>query len=96
MDNYTFIILRHVTNRLKNADEIWKECYKSIRLFYTNKIIIIDNNSDYSIIKNDIDLDNCEIINSSVFESRLFSPFYELLHIDFNSLIFFLSDMSKL
>jgi hypothetical protein len=87
MDNYTFIILRHVTNRLKNADEIWKECYKSIRLFYTNKIIIIDNNSDYSIIKNDIDLDNCEIINSSVFESRLFSPFYELLHIDFKKAV---------
>jgi len=83
-DNYVFIILRHVTTNLTNSDEIWKECYKSIRLFYKNKIIIIDNNSDYSIIKNTIELENCEIINSSVFNSRLFSPFYELLKINFN------------
>ena len=87
MDNYTFIILRHVTKKLENSDKIWKECYKSIRLFYTNKIIIIDNNSDFSIVNNDIDLINCEIINSSVAESRLFSPFYELLIIHFKKAI---------
>jgi hypothetical protein len=87
MNNYTFVILRHVTKQLNNSDEIWKECYKSIRLFYNNKIIIIDNNSDYNIIKNDIELKNCEIINSSAFNSRLFSPFYELLNIDFERAI---------
>ena len=64
MDDYTFVILRHVTKDLDDSCEIWKECYKSIRLFYSNKIIIIDNNSDYSIIKNNIELDNCEIIKS--------------------------------
>ena len=87
MDNYTFVILRHVTKQLNNSDEIWKECYKSIRLFYNNKIIIIDNNSDYTIIKNDIELENCEIINSSIFNSRLFSPFGELLKINFERAI---------
>jgi len=87
MDNYTFVILRHVTKQLNNSDEIWKECYKSIRLFYNNKIIIIDNNSDYTIIKNDIELENCQVINSSMFNSRLFSPFYELLNIDFERAI---------
>ncbi len=83
-----FVILRHVTKELDNSDEIWKLCYKSIRQFYTtNKIIIIDNNSDFSIIKNDIELYNCEIINSSAFNSRLFSPFYELLNINFKKAI---------
>jgi hypothetical protein len=87
MDDYIFIILRHVTKDLKNSDEIWKICYKSIRQFYNNKIIIIDNNSDYSIIKNDIELDNCETINCEFYNSRLFSPFYELLNIDFDRAI---------
>jgi len=87
MHNYVFVILRHVTKTLNNSDEIWKECYKSIRKFYDNKIIIIDNNSDYSIIKNNIKLDNCEIINCSIFNSRLFSPFYELLNINFEKAI---------
>lgn len=87
MDDYVFIILRHVTKDLQNSDEIWKECYKSIRLFYKNKIIIIDNNSDYSIIKNNIELENCETINSSNFNCRLFTPFYELLKINFERAI---------
>lgn len=80
-----FVILRHVNKELDNSDEIWKLCYRSIRQFYTkNKIIIIDNNSDYSIIKNDIELDNCEIIKSEFYNSRLYSPFYELLKINFD------------
>lgn len=87
MDNFTFVMLRHVTENLNNSDEIWKECYKSIRLFYRNKIIIIDNNSDYNNIKNNIELENCEIIKSSAFNSRLFSPFYELLNIEFERAI---------
>ena len=59
-----FVILRHVTKELDNSDDIWKVCYRSIRQYYkSNKIIIIDNNSDYSIIKNDIELENCETIN---------------------------------
>ena len=87
MDDFIFIILRHVTKDLDNSCEIWKECYKSIRFFYSNKIIIIDNNSHYSIIKNDIELYNCYIINSSAFNSRLFSPFYELLNINFKKAI---------
>jgi hypothetical protein len=82
-----FIILRHVTKELENSDELWKECYKSIRKFYTNKIIIIDNNSDYSIIKNNINLENCEIINSGYYKSIVYSPFYELLNIEFDRAI---------
>jgi hypothetical protein len=85
MDNLIFVILRHVTKKAKNTEEIWKICYNSIRQFYTNKIIF-DNNSDYYII-NDIKLENCEIISSNVFNSRLFSPFYELLKIDFNRVV---------
>lgn len=62
MNETIFIITRHVTQDMKNCDEVWKECYKNIRKFYTNKIIIIDNNSDYDVLKEDILLENCEII----------------------------------
>ena len=79
-----FVILRHITYQLQNADEIWKECYKSIRRFYNNKIIIIDNNSDYSLIKDDIVLVNCETIQSLAYETRVYSPFFELLNLDFD------------
>ena len=80
-----FVILRHVTKELDNSDDIWKVCYRSIRQYYkSNKIIIIDNNSDYSIIKNDIELENCETINCEFYNTRVYSPFYELLKIDFD------------
>lgn len=83
MSDYIFIMLRHVNNKTANADEIWKECYKSIRLFYDQKIIIIDNNSDYNMIKNDLELVNCEVYNNPNYENVLYSPFNFLLNFDF-------------
>ena len=58
MNECIFIMLRHITKNCLNSEEIWKECYKSIRKFYKNKIIILDNNSDYSIVNNDLELEN--------------------------------------
>ena len=65
---------------MEHSQEVWKECYKSIRRFYNNKILIIDNNSDYSIMNNDISLENCEIVNNTFYENRLYAPFYYLLN----------------
>jgi hypothetical protein len=42
MKNIVFVILRHVSNSQQNY---WIRCYESIRKFYENKIIIIDDNS---------------------------------------------------
>lgn len=62
IDDYGFIILRHVNSETTN--KYWLECYNSIRKYYDNKIIIIDDNSDYNFISSDIELVNCTIIKS--------------------------------
>ena len=49
MDEIGFIILRHVNSQETN--EYWKECYKCVRKYYPeNKILIIDDNSNYNLI----------------------------------------------
>jgi hypothetical protein len=59
---------------------MWIHCYESIRKFYPeSKIVFINNNSDPEYLQNDILFTNCDIINSEVPESRLFSPFYYYL-----------------
>jgi hypothetical protein len=61
--NFGFIILRHVNSEKTN--NYWIECYKSIRKYYNNKIIIIDDNSNYDFIKYDnLHIYNCEIVQS--------------------------------
>lgn len=61
-----FVILRHVSR--PNHNKLWIECYNCIRKFYDNKIMIVDDNSDYSLITN-IKLANTIIVNS-VFKKR--------------------------
>lgn len=61
--NFGFIIIRHVNSEKTN--NYWIECYKSIRKYYNNKIIIIDDNSNYNFIKYDnLNIYNCEIVQS--------------------------------
>jgi hypothetical protein len=49
MEDLGFIILRHVNSEF--TDKYWILCYESIRKFYPeNKIIIIDDNSNYNYI----------------------------------------------
>lgn len=49
IDDYGFIILRHVNSEKTN--EYWKLSYDSVRKYYPEyKIIIIDDNSDYNFI----------------------------------------------
>ena len=87
MENYVFVVLRKVSKSMENSDTVWQECYKSIRKFYNNKIIIIDNNSDNDTLTTSVHLENCEIINNKYYETRLFAPFHFLINFDFNRAI---------
>jgi len=63
-----FIILRHVNSSKTN--EYWKECYRCIRKFYpTNKILIIDDNSDKKYLTQGID-SITELSNTTTIESE--------------------------
>lgn len=55
-----FIIIRHVNNKI--TDYYWKECYKCIRDFYDNPIIIIDDSSNSEYLNENIILNNCTVI----------------------------------
>lgn len=58
--SFGFIILRHVNNR--KSDLFWKECYRCIRKFYDQPIIIIDDSSKKEYLNEDIILTNTTII----------------------------------
>ena len=62
-----FIILRHVSN--EKEDKLWIKCYDSIRKFYKNRILIIDDNSDFEFLTVNKKLDNTSIIFSE-YKSR--------------------------
>jgi hypothetical protein len=68
-----FIILRHVNSELTN--KYWIESYNSIRKFYNNKIIIIDDKSDNQYLTK-IELENCEIINTEFEKRGEILPYY--------------------
>jgi hypothetical protein len=64
-DNFGFIIVRHVNSEKTN--KYWIEAYSLIRKYYNNKIVIIDDNSDYNFVNYNseyIDIINCEFIKS--------------------------------
>lgn len=88
MNELIFVIIRHISKSMNHCNNVWKECYKSIRQFYNNKIVIIDNNSDLDILTNDnIILENCEIINNQYYETRLYAPFYFLINYNFEKAV---------
>lgn len=68
-----FIILRHVNSIETN--QYWISCYNSIRRFYNNDIIIIDDNSNYDYITNE-NLINCKIIQSEFPGRGELLPYY--------------------
>jgi hypothetical protein len=50
MTDFGFILLRHVNDEI--TSNYWTQCYDSIRKYYPeNKILIIDDNSNYEFIK---------------------------------------------
>lgn len=78
MNDLGFIILRHVNNEITN--KYWIHCYKCIRRFYPeNKILIIDDNSNYKYIT-DMVLYKTIIINSEYPGRGELLPYYYYLH----------------
>lgn len=76
INKFGFIILRHVNSEITN--KYWIESYNSIRNFYREKIIIIDDGSNNEYLKNDIDLIDCYVINSEFKKRGEILPYYYL------------------
>jgi len=71
-------MLRHVNNRITN--KYWIYNYRCIRKYYPeNKILIIDDNSDYNFITNE-KLYKTTIINSEYPKRGELLPYYYYLH----------------
>ena len=72
-----FIILRHVNS--SDTNNYWFRCYKNIRNFYPeNMILIIDDNSDKNFITNE-ELYKTTIINSEFPKRGELLPYYYYL-----------------
>ena len=92
--SFCFVILRHV--RRPKYNQFWIEAYSCIRKLYPdNKIIIIDDNSNYEYITINIeDLHNVELIQSEFIGAGEFLPYYYYLkHNWAENMIFFHDSM---
>jgi hypothetical protein len=79
MNSLGFIILRHVNSELTN--KYWIYCYQCIRKYYPeNKILIIDDNSNYEYVSNE-NLSNAIIIQSEYPQRGELLPYYYYLRI---------------
>ena len=73
--NYGFIVTRHVNSEKTN--KYWNECVRCIRKLYPyKKIIIIDDNSDKKLVKEDYPYKNIEIIQSEYPGRGELLPYY--------------------
>lgn len=89
-EDYTFVILRCV--KKERFSELWINCYNSIRKFHPkNKIVIIDNNSNYKYIKN-IQLENVELIQHNKQKCGEILPFYYFLKKKWSKYIIYFQD----
>lgn len=78
MDNYGFIILRHVNSEITNR--YWNQNVKLIRSFYPEKkIIIIDDNSNKNFLKGDYNYKNVTTIQSEYPKRGELLPFIYFL-----------------
>lgn len=70
-----FIILRHVSEPSHNR--LWKKCYENVRQFYPeNKIVIIDDNSNYELMEDESYLYNTNVIQSEYIGRGVLLPYY--------------------
>lgn len=77
-EEYGFIILRHINNETTN--KLWLNSVLSIRRFYNNQIYVIDDNSNFSLLTEDIDyISNCELIKSGFNKRGELLPYYYLI-----------------
>ena len=75
-----FIVLRHVNSEQTN--KYWIHCVNCIRQYYPeNKILIIDDNSNYNLITiSDKKLYKTTVINSEYHKRGELLPYYYYLH----------------
>jgi hypothetical protein len=85
---YVFVILRHIRNTKDN--DLWISSYNSIRKYYTNKIIIIDDNSVINTV--DGKLNNTDIIKSEFNGAGEILPYYYFLKYKWADRMIFLHD----
>lgn len=85
---YVFVILRHLRNIRDN--DLWISSYNSIRKFYTNKIVIIDDNSSINTV--DGKLVNAEVIRSEFNGAGEILPYYYFLKYKWADKMIFLHD----
>lgn len=75
MDNYGFIVTRHVNS--KKTNNYWNHCVKCIQKIYPlKKIVIIDDNSNQQYIKEEAEYKNVEIIQSEYPGRGELLPYY--------------------
>lgn len=86
--SYVFVILRHIRNTRDN--DLWISCYNSIRQFYTNQIIIIDDNSTINTVNGK--LVNTEIIKSEFNGAGEILPYHYFLKHKWADRMVFLHD----
>ena len=86
--SYVFVILRHLRNIRDN--DLWISSYNSIRKFYTNKIVIIDDNSSINTV--DGKLVNTEVIRSEFNGAGEILPYYYFLKYKWADKMIFLHD----
>ena len=87
MNKFGFIILRHVRNSSQNT--LWINCYESIRRFYSDPIVIIDDNSNQQEIQYDGTLENVTIFQSEHPGRGELLPYYYLfIHKWFEKCVF--------
>ena len=79
-NHFGFVITRHVKS--EETNQIWLICIKQIRKYYPlQKIIIIDDNSNYEFVNNEnIDLANCTVIQSEFKGRGELLPYYYYYH----------------
>lgn len=86
--SYVFVILRNI--RATRDNDLWMSSYQSIRKFYTNKIIIIDDNSTINTVNGR--LVNAEVIQSEYNGAGEILPYYYFLLNKWADTMIFLHD----
>lgn len=74
MEHFGFIITRHVNSEKTN--KYWNQCIKCIRTHYNNTIIVIDDNSNKSFVKEEFEYKNIQIIQSEFPGAGELLPYY--------------------
>lgn len=85
---YVFVILRNI--RTIKDNELWITSYNSIRKYYKNKIVIIDDNSSINTVNGR--LVNTEVIQSEFNGAGEFLPYYYFLMNKWADCMIFLHD----